>query len=212
MLFLKLTPAHPLVVLLPKRALASTAYSWQSKSVARLRQEAKARGLSVKGNKAMLTPRLERLDTIHAGGARNISNQPSVAPGRPQSPQPLTFNKAEETFLYTLLPDISQPDAELPIQIPYVPDFWDSSPPVANGTDQETLLPKLLVVAGDTHPGGGPSHNLLDIENTPEGFSLFNGKVVKPGQGGSGLLDDIVEDVGLPPVKDMKKSFQELFS
>jgi hypothetical protein len=74
-------------------------------------------------------------------------------------------------------------------------------------------MPKLLVVAGDTSPGGGPSHNLLDIENTPsEGASISAAKVVKPGQGGSGLLDDIVEDVGLPPVKDIKKSFQELFS
>ena len=96
---------------------------------------------------------------------------------------------------------------------PYVPDFWDSSPPVANRIEQETILPKLLVVAGDTHPGGGPSHNLLDIGNTPpEGASISSAKVVKPGQGGSGLLDDIVEDVGLPPVKDIKKSFQELFS
>jgi hypothetical protein len=68
-----------------------------------------------KGNKAMLTPRLEQLrNAIHAGGARNIS---SVTPGRPQSSQPLTFNKPEETFLNTQLPDLSQPDAELPIQI-----------------------------------------------------------------------------------------------
>jgi len=66
----------------------------------------------------MLTPRLEQLDnTIHVGGTRNISNHPSLTPGRPQSSQPLTFNKSEETFLNTQLPDLSQPDAELPIQI-----------------------------------------------------------------------------------------------
>ena len=63
----------------------------------------------------MLTPRLEQLDnTIHAAGARNIS---SVTPGRPQPSQPVTFSKSEEAFLYTQLPDLSQPDAELPIQI-----------------------------------------------------------------------------------------------
>ena len=59
MLFLKLT-ARPLVlgpVLLPKRAFASTVFSWQSKSVARLSQEAKARGLSVYvRNPSVLSP------------------------------------------------------------------------------------------------------------------------------------------------------------
>lgn len=68
-----------------------------------------------KGNEAMLIPRLEQL--IHAGGARNISNDSSVTPGIPQSSKPPTFNKSEETFLNIQLPDLSQPDPELPIQI-----------------------------------------------------------------------------------------------
>lgn len=77
-----------------------------------------------KGNKATLIMRLEQRDnakTVYAitthsvmGGARNVS---SVTPGIPQAVQPLAPNKSKGAFLSTQLPDLSQLDAEPPIQI-----------------------------------------------------------------------------------------------
>ena len=62
-------------------------------------------------------------------------------------------------------------------------------------------LPKLLVVAGTgTHHGGGPSHNLLDISENSSATEE------------SGLWDDMADDVGLPPTKDVKKAIWKLLS
>lgn len=90
---------------------------------------------------------------------------------------------------------------------PYVPDFWNSAPPVIEVPKYEQL-PKLLVVAGaDTHPAGGPSHNLLDNGATPEKPE------VTPHQLHSHtLLDDISEDLGLPPVKELSARLRNFFS
>jgi hypothetical protein len=73
-----------------------------------------------------------------------------------------------------------------------------------------------LVVAGaGTHHGGGPSHNLLDISSGSEYNSLGSvnaGASSSRPEGERGLWDDIADDVGLPPTKDVKKAFWKLFS
>jgi hypothetical protein len=71
------------------------------------------------------------------------------------------------------------------------------------------------VVAGaGTHHGGGPSHNLLDISSGPEYNSLgsvsTDASSSHPEEGG--LWDDMADDVGLPPTKDVKKAIWKLFS
>jgi hypothetical protein len=71
-----------------------------------------------------------------------------------------------------------------------------------------------LVVAGaGTHHGGGPSHNLLDISSESDS-SL--GSVIAGSSNGhpeeKGLWDDMANDVGLPPTKDVKNALWKLFS
>jgi hypothetical protein len=98
---------------------------------------------------------------------------------------------------------------------PYVPDFWDSSVPVDNLRVEESL-PKLLVVAGaDTHPGGGPSHNLLDANLHHETVSSDVNNNITAAESATGqgkVWDDIAEDVGLPYWRDIKAGFWKTFS
>ena len=68
-------------------------------------------------------------------------------------------------------------------------------------------LPKLLVVAGaDTHHGGGPSHNLLDNATIPE-----KPEAAPHQQYSQTLLDDISEDLGLPPVNELSAHLRKFF-
>lgn len=76
----------------------------------------------------------------------------------------------------------------------------------------EEPLPKLLVVAGaDTHPGGGPSHNLLDANLHQETVSsdVKNNFIV---QREGKIWDDVTEDLGLPSLSEMKAGFWKTFS
>jgi len=92
------------------------------------------------------------------------------------------------------IPDISQPDLEADIQIPFVPDFWESSQAKTVGPTESTL-PKLLVVAGaDTHHGGGPSHNLLDEHHSHNTDDSESSVKITP----SGFWQDVVQDIGIP--------------
>ena len=75
----------------------------------------------------------------------------------------------------------------------------------------EEKLPKLLVVAGaDTHHGGGPSHNLVDesvdISSAPPASTSSPKSSVQ-----GGLWDDVAEDLGIPPPKELKNVFGGLF-
>jgi hypothetical protein len=62
------------------------------------------------------------------------------------------------------------------------------------------------VAGAETHHGGGPSHNLLDISSGVIADSLKS----RPKE--RGLWDDMADDVGLPPSKDVKKAIWKLFS
>ncbi|KAF8163341.1 hypothetical protein B0H34DRAFT_695068 [Crassisporium funariophilum] len=213
-----------------QRNLVSSALlmrTWQNETIGQLRQEAKILGLSPKGNKATLISRLEEheknvayepvLPTLSAG-VRHVStgstpSASSEAPGIPEMPQ-IPIPSTLASFLDVKIPDLSQSDPLPPVQIPYVPDFWDSSPVVE--TEAEVVLPKLLVVAGsDTHHGGGPSHNLLDITLSSDGIGASSSSsppMVTHSSGERGLLDDMAEDIGLPPTKDVKSAIWKLFS
>jgi hypothetical protein len=89
--------------------------------------------------------------------------------------------------------------------------FWNSSTPVEQPTQEEVVLPKMLVVGGDTHLGGGPSHNLVDESlATPSNKETTTKKSTTTGQGG--LLDDIAEDMGIPEPREIAKALRGWFS
>ncbi|THU89522.1 hypothetical protein K435DRAFT_969045 [Dendrothele bispora CBS 962.96] len=189
--------------------------SWDRFTVADLKKEARARGLPSAGTKANLIIRLQEHDkslSSTASTSQQATPPPPVkgaAPGVPQPPNvPPPANR-----LNVVLPDLSTEPEETPVQIPYVPDNWTSSQPVEEPTPEEGALPKIVVIAGaDTHPGGGPSHNLLDetltvthieaTESSPESLS-------PPGKGG--LFDDMAEDMGIPHPTEIKKSLFGFF-
>ena len=58
-----------------------------------------------------------------------------------------------------------------------------------------------------THHGGGPSHNLLDISNSSV---VVDSSDSHPEV--DGLWDDMADDIGLPPTKDVKETIWKLFS
>jgi len=200
--------------------------TWENETVAELRRETRIRGLSPKGNKASLILKIQdhdRTKTFDAIAPRSPSDpvraqdmstvaagHESIAPGIPLASQ--ATRPLPKVFMNTNMPDISQPDPEPPIQIPYVPDFWDSFVPAPKGHEVEEPLPKLLVVAGaDTHPGGGPSHNLHDANASTEPTENdVSNKPTSTQQGQGGLWDDIAEDLGIPPPVKMKSVFQKL--
>jgi hypothetical protein len=67
------------------------------------------------------------------------------------------------------------------------------------------------VIAGaETHHGGGPSHNLLDISSGSLGSVIVDSSISRSKE--RGLWDDMADDVGLPPTKDVKKAIWKLFS
>lgn len=93
-----------------------------------------------------------------------------------------------------------------------MPDFWDSSTVFPDPEPKADTLPKLVVVGGDsTHHGGGPSHNLLDMETLGNGDSTTQAKTEKYERTDS-FVDDITDDLGLPPAKQIKDSFWKMFS
>lgn len=194
--------------------------------MAELKRQAKVRGLSPKGHKATLIQKIHEHDRskphepvvfrdspvpVPARDLSTTSTRPGVAPGLPSATQ--SMNNPSQHFVVNI-PDIPQADPDSSVQVPYVPDFWDSSVSVDDLQMEETL-PKLLVVAGaDTHPGGGPSHNLLDANLDNETVSSdVKSNTTAPNPTGQGnIWDDVTEDLGLPYLKEMKTGFWKLFS
>lgn len=74
----------------------------------------------------------------------------------------------------------------------------------------------MVVVGGvSTHPGDGPTYNLetvseteTDVTSTTPGAS----EQAKKSPEETGLFEDITQDLGLPPPKELKQSFWKLFS
>ena len=69
-----------------------------------------------------------------------------------------------------------------------------------------------MVAGAATHHGGGPSHNLLDISEYNSLGSVNVDASSSRSEEEKGLWDDLADDVGLPPTKDVKKAIWKLFS
>ncbi|TFK76394.1 hypothetical protein BDN72DRAFT_830959, partial [Pluteus cervinus] len=198
--------------------------TWENKTVAELKQEAKSRGLSLTGNKATLILRIqdhENAFTLQvatdapptAAPTRRASTAApaaggGVAPGLPPPTEPV--KSAPSGLMSIHLPEISAADPEPAVQVPYVPDFWGSSTP-KESPPLEGDMPKILVVAGaTTHPGA--SHNTVDVTEVAEAEPVPQPTDTPKEQRSGGLADDVTEDLGLPPAQELKKTFWKLFS
>ncbi|KAH9951987.1 hypothetical protein B0H21DRAFT_817735 [Amylocystis lapponica] len=189
------------------RTFVSTALltkTWQNETVNDLRKEAKNRGLSPKGNRATLITRLQHDEeqkalafapsvsafspVRHASTAEVTTEVPGIPSTAPPPPR--------EKIIPVYLPDLSVPTPEARIQIPFVPDLWDSSRIKAESAPAkapEPSTPKVLAVAGaSTHYGGGPSHNLYDSDVSVT--SAEAARVSRP----TGFWGDLADDLNLP--------------
>jgi len=195
--------AHP-----SRRTFVSTVLlskAWENDTVVELRKEARSRGLSTSGNKSTLVSRIRSNEESKVAEAvrsietvRHASTDTAV-PGKPDIPA----SAPAIEYLSVKIPDLSIPPAETPVQIPFVPDYWDSasskSPkPMAQGPTP----PRMHVVAGpETHRDGGPMHHLekqedaqlKSVDEHPE-TAPVNASLSTPG----GLIRDIADDLGLP--------------
>lgn len=184
--------------------------TWEDETLVTLRREAKTRGLSTKGNKSVMINRIQEYEESRAlpssqptpAASRNASSSAippqAASPGIPPASQPASASKTPDFFLVRL-PDLSQDGPREPVQVPFVPDFWDSSSPKPEPI--EPSHPKLHVVSGSaTHPDGGPTYNL---EKPQDAVVIEEVVVIEPeGQAkpaiDSGLFRDLASDLGLP--------------
>ncbi|KAJ7709855.1 hypothetical protein B0H17DRAFT_1029515 [Mycena rosella] len=102
------------------------------------------------------------------------------------------------TYMSFAMPDISRQPPQPQIQIPYLPDFWESSP-AQSPQPAEPPLPKLSVVSElDTVH----SHNLHDENASADTVPAPAPRSSTFGKGG--ILQDMTEDLGIPSPKEIK--------
>jgi len=176
--------------------------SWDNETVSDIRRELKKRGLSPTGNKATLVTRITehdqrtQLQSLSTASASDQLRRASTGstPGIPVSSNAAHLFPVES--LAIKLPDLSQPFPEPPVQIPFVPDHWESSKAKPIIDSLEPTTPKILTVSHpETHPGGGPSHNLYQMSESTPSSSLKDGLT---SSSEAGFWSGVANDLGLP--------------
>ncbi|KAA1471119.1 hypothetical protein DENSPDRAFT_837047 [Dentipellis sp. KUC8613] len=193
------------------RSLVSSALlsrTWENKTVADLKDEARKRGLPVKGTKATLITRIQEHEQRSAAEAVAPANPPAqirkasttTVSSTHSTPPPSAYPRQ---YLDIKIPELNTPIPEAPVQIPFVPDNWESyrvqAQAEAAASTGEPETPKIVVVAGSsTHALGGPTHNLetaVDVAPLGAAESTPSSPEAK---GLRGLLNDVADDLGLP--------------
>ncbi|TFY72649.1 hypothetical protein EVG20_g324 [Dentipellis fragilis] len=192
------------------RSLVSSALlsrTWENKTVADLKDEARKRGLPIKGTKATLITRIQEHEQRSAAEAvapanppaqtRNVSTTTgSSTPSAPPAAYP-------RQYLDIKIPELNTPIPEAPVQIPFAPDNWESYRVKAQAEAAASLgepeTPKIVVVAGSsTHTLGGPTHNLeTAVDVAPIGVAESTPSSPEA-KGLRGILEDVADDLGLP--------------
>ncbi|OJA08167.1 hypothetical protein AZE42_03592 [Rhizopogon vesiculosus] len=185
--------------------------TWEHETAVTLRQEAKNRGLSTKGNKSILISRIQEYEESRAvpssqsvtletpAASRKASSSATApqatSPGIPPASQRASASVTPD-FFSIKLPDLSQDCPGAPVQVPFLPYFRDSSSLKPEPT--ELFLPKLHVVSGTaTHPDGGPIYNLEkphEVEDIEQSASEPHSEPA----GEHGFFRDLADDLVLP--------------
>ncbi|KAH9946081.1 uncharacterized protein BXZ73DRAFT_95586 [Epithele typhae] len=178
--------------------------AWENETVAELKKEAKNRGLSPSGNKATLVTRLKQYDYRSV-----MASEPSPSPMSSQVRYASAAGPLETPTEFTMdikIPDTAVPEPEIPMQIPLLPDSWNSH----NLNDSSSLPstpssdPKVVVVGGaETHPGGGPTHNVYVPSSTVSSPSTppptFDAQLLRqPSTQLGHVMAGMAEDLGVP--------------
>jgi hypothetical protein len=88
-----------------------------------------------------------------------------------------------------------------------VPDFWDSAEPIPE--IPRMGVPIVVVVGGaETSHGSVRPHTPEDINVPLESDSTQ----VSKAEHSDSFLDDVAEDLHLPPIQEMKNSLLKIFS
>ncbi|KAK2466877.1 hypothetical protein APHAL10511_001135 [Amanita phalloides] len=150
---------------------------------------------------------ISRIHTIHNSSSNSSSppEEEGIAPGIP--PNSTQFSSSAQ-YLNIKLPDLTQPDPAPPVQIPYLPDFWDSY--TARKAPAEQPLPKLLVVGdGSIHHTRGPTHILLEEIAQSETVNE-DAKAERHPPRTAGILSDMATDLGLGPLEEIRKNWRRM--
>lgn len=218
-----------------RRSLASTVLlnrSWEQETVAALRIEARSRGLSTKGNKATIIARIQQHDTIlstpTAAPSRHASTEVVAFDARVSTPETVPAPAGEKgiapgippasetarsttAFSSVTLPDLTKPYPTPPIQVPYLPDFWESSTISKKAPEeQEQPLPKILLVAG------GEAHHISAVTQSLEDTDTAPTETVVSSSAGpqrsDGIVSDVLDDLGLGSWAETKKNWRKFLS
>ncbi|KAH8116936.1 hypothetical protein DFH11DRAFT_1542118 [Phellopilus nigrolimitatus] len=218
-----------------RRSFASTVLlsrSYESKTVAELRAELRQRGLQTSGPKAALISRIRQEDaraTAEAPSAPTPTPTPTPSQAQPSTrtlstsagaraeaaPVGTTKGSPAPPFsMYAKLPDLSQASPQAPVQVPFLPDFWDSSAVKAAAAEAAAAklratadpdAPKLVLVASAaTHPAGGPTHALSQASDVPLPSSSSTSASTPSSSASSTasepttLLGEVLDDLGVP--------------
>ncbi|KAF8509264.1 hypothetical protein JB92DRAFT_2947571 [Gautieria morchelliformis] len=179
-------------------------------SLSQLKNEARRHGLSPSGSKAALITRIKHVENRRNSAKSTTSIHRRDSSTANHSRSLATSPSATGLTLGVKLPDLSAPQ-ELPgPQIPFLPDFWDSSR--ARGADAirhdaqaEAPMRKVLVVAGTSaQQAGGPTYGESDHTESESGEDQTISKAAAPTPG---FWKDVVEDIGLPQSFDVSVPF-----
>ncbi|KIY72172.1 hypothetical protein CYLTODRAFT_418149 [Cylindrobasidium torrendii FP15055 ss-10] len=181
--------------------------SWEKYTVPELKAEARSRGLPIKGTKSSLVTRLlEHEKSISSSAAIRAEAVPVTgeAPGVPPAHE---FQaQPPDGFMTLRIPEPADPTPEIETPIPFVPDFWTSSPAAEPAPE---ITPKIVVVGGaETHIGGGPTHSTIPTLDSSAPAPTAPTRT--PGQGG--FWDDATESLNLPYAGDITSSISNAWS
>ncbi|KAJ7111562.1 hypothetical protein C8R43DRAFT_1041418 [Mycena crocata] len=145
------------------------------------------------------TPLRIALSSNASAGVRNASSEAAVGvvPGIPSLP-----TRTPKTFMSFAMPDPPQQDRPQ-VQIPYLPDFWESAS-AQSPQPAETPVLKLSVVDSlNTHH----NHNMHDEHASPDTLPV-GPRPLNFGKGG--ILQDMSEDMGLPTKKQIQDGLSKI--
>jgi len=179
--------------------------NWENESFTVLKKEAKNRGLPAKENKATLITRLQEHDqaqletppiAVQQAQQIRLASTATEVPGIPASSEPSEIPpNYPKNFLDVRLPSTEEPSREAEVQIPFLPDLWDSSRVKAESepiVPVDDSAPNVIVIAGDaSHISGSPVHNIDALEP----HSAIPSQTPKASQS---IFQDMAEDLLLP--------------